>query len=205
MPKLGMLPVRRAALIRATMMVIHEGGLAEPTFAAICERAGLTSPSLINHYFKSKQELLSATMRELANGFVGEVAMKLVSAREPIDRVDAVIAANFAPSQCTPEAVSVWLWFWSRVPLEPAFAEVEKSLDTYLTTELKNVLKAWIPDDEIDDVVNGMLSLMYGLWLRFALDPASINVDSAHRVAKHMIHSQLKAYSIPTEGRTGSE
>jgi len=191
MPKLGMESIRRKELIKATTSVMHESGLSEPTLAAICARAGLSSSSIVNHYFKSKQELLACTMHELAAGFLGEVSLRVGTAKSAIDRVRAIIDSTFAPSQCTPEAVSAWLWFWSRVPTNEAFAEIEQATETHVVGELKRALQDIVPMNDVDDVAEGVMALMYGFWLRFALDPKKIDVETARRITQNAVVSKL--------------
>ncbi len=207
MPKLGMESIRRKELIKATTAVMHESGLSEPTLAAICARAGLSSSSIVNHYFKSKQELLECTMHELAAGFLGEISLRVSAAKSPIDKVRAVIDANFAPSQCTPEAVSAWLWFWGRVPTNEAFAAIELAADTHIIGELKRALQEIVPREDVDDVAEGVMALMYGFWLRFALDPKKIDVETARRITQDAVVSKLIVYgqnsgaAIPANSR----
>jgi TetR/AcrR family transcriptional repressor of bet genes len=194
MPKLGMESIRRRELIKATTSVMHESGLSEPTLAAICARAGLSSSSIVNHYFNSKQELLECTMRELAAGFLGEVSLRVGTARTAVAKVRAVIDANFAPSQCTPEAVSAWLWFWSRVPTNEAFAEIERATETRIVGELERALQAIVPAQDVADVAESVMALMYGFWLRFALDPRKIDVETARRITQDAVVSKLRVY-----------
>jgi TetR/AcrR family transcriptional repressor of bet genes len=61
MPKLGMSGIRKPQLIRATIRVIHDVGLADAAVAMIGQKANM-SPSIINHYFGGKDGLLEATM-----------------------------------------------------------------------------------------------------------------------------------------------
>jgi len=185
--------IRRKELIRATMTAIHRAGLAEPTVAAICKYAGLSSVSIVNHYFKSKQDLLECTMRDLAGDFLGEVALRAGSAQSPTDRVFAVIDANFAPSQCTPEAVSSWLWFWSRTPSSTVFADIERATHRHIITELKRGLALLLPANEVDDAAEGLLALMYGMWLRFALNPKILDVEAARRITRDHFLLRLQA------------
>jgi len=194
MPKLGMELIRKRELIRATTSVMHESGLAEPTLAAICARAGLSSSSFVNHYFKSKQDLLECTMRDLAAGFLGEIALRVSTARSAIDKVRAVIDANFAPSQCTPEAVSAWLWFWSRVPTNEVFAQIERAIDDHVVGELKRALQEIVPKADVDDVAEGIMALMYGFWLRFALGQKKLNIQTACRITQDAVVSKLSLY-----------
>jgi TetR/AcrR family transcriptional repressor of bet genes len=201
MPKLGMELIRKRELIRATTAVMHESGLAEPTLAAICARAGLSSSSIVNHYFESKQDLLECTMRDLAAGFLGEVALRVSTAKSALDKVRAVIDANFAPSQCTPEAVSAWLWFWSRVPTNEVFAQIEHAIDDHVVGELKRALHDIVPKADVDDVAEGIMALMYGFWLRFALDQKKLNIQTACRITQDAVVSKLSLYG---QGHAGA-
>lgn len=185
--------LRRKELIRATMTAIHRGGLAEPTVAAICRYAGLSSVSIVNHYFKSKQDLLECTMRELARDFLGEVVLRVGGAQTPRARVLAVIDANFAPSQCTPEAVSSWLWFWSRTPSSAVFADIERATHHHIITELKRGLTELLPAAEVKDGAESLMALMYGMWLRFALNPKILDVDAARSITRDNFMLRLQA------------
>jgi TetR/AcrR family transcriptional repressor of bet genes len=185
--------IRRKELIQATMTAIHRAGVAEPTVAAICEYAGAASSSIVNHYFKSKQDLLECTMHQLAADFLGEVALRVSAAQTPIDRVFAVIDANFAPSQCTPEAVSTWLWFWSRTPSSAVFAEIEQAAHRHLIEELTRSLSALLPAAEVNDAAHSLMALMYGMWMRFAPHPKLLDVEAARRITRDNFLMRLQA------------
>ena len=187
--------IRRKELIRATMTAIHRAGLAEPTLAAICEFAGLSSVSIVNHYFKNKQDLFEHTMHELAGDFLGEVSLRAGRVTTPIERVCAVIDANFAPSQCTPEAISSWLWFWSRTPSNTVFAEIERATHDHIIRELNRGLKELLPANEVKDASESLMALMYGMWLRFALNPKILDVEAARRITRDNFLLRLKASS----------
>ncbi|TIT75882.1 MAG: TetR family transcriptional regulator, partial [Mesorhizobium sp.] len=64
MPKIGMEPLRRRALIDATISAIGERGSLDVTMSEIAGRAGVSS-ALAHHYFGAKDELLFATMRHI--------------------------------------------------------------------------------------------------------------------------------------------
>jgi TetR/AcrR family transcriptional regulator, transcriptional repressor of bet genes len=176
--------VRRKELVQATMTAIHRAGLAEPTLAAICKYAGLASVSMVNHYFDSKQHLLESTMQELSADFLMHVASGSEGAQSAVERVYAVIDANFAPSQCTPEAVASWLWFWSRTPSNAVFARIERATYRQIITELTAGLAEILPAGEVKDAAESLMALMYGLWLRFALNPKLLDVESARRITR---------------------
>jgi TetR/AcrR family transcriptional regulator, transcriptional repressor of bet genes len=188
--------IRRKELIQATMTAIHRAGQAEPTVAAICKYARASSVSIVNHYFKSKQDLFECTMRELAGDFLGEIALRAHSAQTPLERVFAVIDANFAPSQCTPEAVSSWLWFWSRTPSSQVFADIEHATHGRTIGELKRGLSDLLPAKEVNDAAESLMALMYGMWLRFALDPKILNIEAARRITRDNFLLRLQASGV---------
>ena len=72
MPKLGMEPIRRRQLIDATIAAIDENGFADATISRISARAGV-STGVVHHYFRNKDDLLEATLRDLANTLRREV------------------------------------------------------------------------------------------------------------------------------------
>ena len=196
MPKLGMKTIRRKELIHATMSIIHETGLADPTLAMICERAGLSSSSIVSHYFKNKQELLKETMLDLVGSFLGEMALRVTAARTPLDKIYALIDANFAPSQCTPEAISVWMFFWGRVPVNDDFAEIERTLEKFIINELRQALTEIVPGEQVDDFAEGIIAIMYGLWLRYALDPKRITLKTAHQITRDLVNARIGVQAV---------
>ena len=64
MPKVGMEPIRRQQLIKATMAAIDEVGLADATVARIARHAGV-SAGIISHYFGGKDGLLAVSYTHL--------------------------------------------------------------------------------------------------------------------------------------------
>ena len=64
MPKVGMQPIRRRQLIDATLEAINEVGMHDATIAQIARRARRIT-GIISHYFKDKNGLLEATMRDI--------------------------------------------------------------------------------------------------------------------------------------------
>jgi TetR/AcrR family transcriptional repressor of bet genes len=190
--------VRKKDLVRATMLAIHETGMAEPTMAQISSRAGLSSGSIISHYFASKDELMEETYRELATVFVGEVVMRVRAARTPMEKVEAIVAAVFAPSQTSPEAVSAWLWYWSRAAITSGYADIERETYNKVRTELEAALSELVPQSGVQDLAEGLLALMYGLWLRFALDPTGLDAARAMNITMDSVRARLGVGQVVT-------
>ena len=56
MPKVGVEPIRKAALVNATIAEVGRAGSLDVTVSQIAKRAGMSS-ALAHHYFGAKDEL----------------------------------------------------------------------------------------------------------------------------------------------------
>ncbi|MCW1950823.1 MAG: transcriptional regulator BetI, partial [Octadecabacter sp.] len=97
MPKLGMEPIRRAALVKATIDCIGAQGSLDVTVSQIAKTAGMSS-ALAHHYFGGKDQIFLAAMHQILRDFGTEVRTALRATRTPRGRAEALISASFAPS-----------------------------------------------------------------------------------------------------------
>ena len=104
MPKLGMEPIRKAALVKATIVEIGRAGSLDVTVGQIARRAGM-SPALAHHYFGSKEGMFLAAMRHILTLYGAEVRGALATADGPEARLRAILAASFSPANFRREAV----------------------------------------------------------------------------------------------------
>ena len=111
MPKLGMEPIRRAALVKATIAQIGETGSLDVTVAQIAKRAGMSS-ALAHHYFGGKEQMFLAAMRHTMTVYGAEVRGALLMATDPKSRLQAIIKAGFGPANFRPEVIAAWLNFY---------------------------------------------------------------------------------------------
>ena len=98
-------PIRRAALVEATIAEIGAAGSLDVTVGQIAKRAGM-STALAHHYFGGKDQIFLAAMRQILRDFGVEVVTGLRAARTARARAEALIAASFAPSCFAPATVS---------------------------------------------------------------------------------------------------
>lgn len=106
MPKVGMQTLRRRQLIDATTEAINEVGMHDATIAQIARRAGV-STGIISHYFKDKNGLLEATMRDITSQLRYAVLRRLHALPEASAelRLRAIVAGNFDDSQISQAAM----------------------------------------------------------------------------------------------------
>ena len=111
MPKLGMEPIRRAALVKATIDEIGAVGNLDVTVSNIAKRAGMSS-ALAHHYFGGKDQIFLAAMRHTLAIYAAEVRAALGCARDHRGRLEAIIRAGFTSTNFQPKVIAAWLNFY---------------------------------------------------------------------------------------------
>lgn len=166
MPKLGMEPIRREALVQATIAEIGAARSLDVTVARIARRAGM-SPALAYHYFGGKEQILLAAMRRILSDFGAEVRRQLVAAG-PGDRAAALIRACFAPSCFTPAVIGAWMTFYVLAQSNVQALRLWRIYQRRLRSNLVHALRPQSDDPETGAVK--LAALIDGLYLRAALD-----------------------------------
>lgn len=160
--------IRRRQLIAATVESIHEVGFSATTLQSISRRAGV-SAGLVAHYFNDKNGLLEATLRSLATDLRDGIAARLRCARTPRDRIAAIVDGLLAPEQFEPRIARVWLAFWGQLTHAPGLKRVQNVYEKRLLSNLRQPLRALVPDGQADRQAVALAAMIDGLWLRAAL------------------------------------
>ncbi|MGN6548619.1 MAG: transcriptional regulator BetI [Pararhizobium sp.] len=190
MPKLGMEPVRRKALVDAALKTIGARGTLDVTMSEIARVAGV-SPALAHHYFGSKDQLLVETMRTLLRQLHLEASAALAAAPTPRARLSAVIAVSFSPEQFAPGTVAAWLAF---------YVDVQRSIETLrlfriyarrLNADLMSGLRPLIGAADGQRVSEGAAAMIDGLYIRQALHAGSGGAESPVQLVEDYITTQL--------------
>lgn len=165
--KLKAEPIRRAEIVKATILEIGARGSLEVTVAQIARRAGVSS-ALAHHYFGSKEQIFIATMRHVMALFGAEVRGALSTATGPRSRLEGIIRASFAPGSFRREVVSAWLNFYVLAQTEP---EAHRLLRIYHRRLSANLIFGLRPltGARAPRVAETIGALIYGLYLRAAL------------------------------------
>lgn len=186
MPKVGMEPIRREQLIKATLEVVRENGLSGATIAKISKRAGV-SVGIISHYFGDKEGLVIASMKYLlAEIYANQLAYRQ-SGQTPQDRIKAIVQANFSPSQTDPAAVVTWLSFWAEAMHHPELARLQQINRRRLKSNLAYSFGQMMPQAQAREAAIILTALIDGLWLHGAFDPGGINANQALSVCNSHI------------------
>jgi len=103
---------RRQQLIDATITSIAKFGLSNTTLAKVTQIAGL-SPGIVSFYFNSKDALLLATLRFVAEEYEAAWQGAVEAAGpDPAAQLRALIEVNFDAKLSAPARAAVWYSFW---------------------------------------------------------------------------------------------
>lgn len=190
MPKLGMEPIRKEALVKATIVEIGRTGSLDVTVSQIAKRAGM-SPALAHHYFGSKEEMFLAAMRHVLTLYGAEVRGALAAAEGPEGRIRAILRASFSPGNFRREAVGAWLNFWVLAQTVP---EAKRLLAIYQGRLRSNLISALRPlaGGHAPDVADGLGALIDGLYLREVLKEGAPDGKAAVRMGMDYLDCVLK-------------
>lgn len=177
MPKLGMEPIRRDALVTATIHEIGLRGSLDVTVGQIAKRAGV-SAALAHHYFGTKEAIFLSAMRHILKTYADEVRLALTGAETPRARLEAIVRASFAPSNFKPEVIASWLMFYMSAQSVPEAARLlavyKRRLASNLIHGLRPLVGARTPQ-----AAEGIAAMIDGLYIRQGLDRSAHDPEAA--------------------------
>ncbi len=184
-------PIRRSALVQATIAEIGEAQSLDVTVGQIARRAGMSS-ALAHHYFGGKDQIFLAAMRHILSEYGGEVRARLAQARGPKDRAAAIIIASFDETCFAPETVNAWMTLYAAAPNNPETKRLLRIYQGRLRSNLTHALRTISASPEVD--AQTLAALIDGLYLRAALSEAG-TANAARASALSTLELLLKGAS----------
>jgi TetR/AcrR family transcriptional regulator, transcriptional repressor of bet genes len=194
MPKIGMEPVRRKALVDAALRVIGDQGTLSVTMSDIARNAGV-SAALAHHYFGSKEQLLIETVRSLLKQLRDDTVTALQAAKTAREKLSAIVRVSFHADQFAPETIAAWLAFYSEAQRSD---ETRRFLAIYarrLRSNLVANLKALCGADDAVRVAEGAAAMIDGLYIRRALGSSPVTAEASIALTDDYITLNLTALS----------
>ena len=167
MPKLGMEPIRKGALVQATIDEIGRAGSLDVTVTQIAKRAGVSS-ALAHHYFGGKDQIFLAAMRHILTVYSAQVRAAMTVAKTPRARVDAIVHANFEAGNFRPEVISAWLNFYVLSQSNEGARRLLRVYQHRLHSNLVHDLRPLV-GDQAHDVADTIAAMIDGFYIRHAL------------------------------------
>lgn len=190
MPKVGMEPIRKDALVKATIHEIGRTGSLDVTVSQIAKRAGMSS-ALAHHYFGSKEQIFLAAMRHILSLYGAEVRGALAMADGPRDRLRAILRASFAALNFRREVIGAWLNFYVLAQTQPEAKRLLKIYQKRLHANLMHDLKQLV-GPRADSVAVGLAALIDGVYIRQALRDGAPDGTAAAALALNYLTLELE-------------
>lgn len=166
MPKVGMEPIRRDALVKATIAEIGAAHSLDVTVGQIAKRAGM-STALAHHYFGGKDQIFLAAMRHILVEYGIEVRARLAQARGQRARAQAIIIASFDETCFDPGTVNAWMTLYAASRTNSDTKRLLRLYQRRLRSNLTHALRG-LTDHPVADA-DTLAALIDGLYLRAAL------------------------------------
>jgi len=189
MPKIGMEPIRKDALVRATIVEIGRTGSLDVTVSQIAKRAGMSS-ALAHHYFGSKEQIFLAAMRHILSLYGAEVRGALVMADSPLDRLHAILRANFSNLNFRREVIGAWLNFYVLAQTVPEAKRLlniyQRRLHANLVHDLRKLVGA-----RAEATAHRIAAMIDGVYIRQALRDGAPDGAAAADMMLHLLTLEL--------------
>ena len=193
MPKLGMEPIRKAALIEATIYQIGLKGSLDVTVSQIAKSAGMSS-ALAHHYFGSKEEMFLAAMRHILTVYGKAVREALNEAQTPQERLSAIFHASFGETNFQREVVASWLNFWVLAQTAPQARRLLTLYEKRLHSNLVYCLRPLLGPRAVV-FAETLGALIDGLYLRQALTGQAPDAGAAVDKLEEALAAELRSHA----------
>lgn len=188
--------IRRRDLIEAAYQTFLEHGFNGMTMARIGERAGM-SHGIVNYYFKSKDELVSAVVRKANFLIMQDTARRLRAATSPRERVSAIIAGNFPDHLFTRDIARAWVSYYAALGQHRELDRMQMVVDVRLSRNLMHALKQIVDPERAKRVADYIAVLIDGYWLRHTKSHDPVDAATAIARIEDFIDAQLTAADHP--------
>jgi len=183
-------PIRREALVKATIVEIGRTGSLEVTVSQIAKRAGMSS-ALAHHYFGSKEQIFLAAMRHILTLYGAEVRGALAAAEGARGRLNAIVRASFAASSFRREVIGAWLNFYVLSQTRP---EAKRLLSIYQARLQSNLVHDLRPlvGHRAAAVARGVGAMIDGVYIREALKKGAPDGTAAAGLVLEYLERELE-------------
>jgi AcrR family transcriptional regulator len=199
-------PVRRQALIDATIECLKRYGHDGLSIRTISAQAGV-SVGLINHHFPNKNELVAAAYRHInAELIAGMQAAVARAGSSPRSRMRAFLEAWFSAPSLDADALAVWVVFWGLYRHSRLIQRVHRETYQDYVNLLRGLLAELLPPAaprsarirrgvrripsapvDLRLAAIGLTALLDGLWLEWCLEPGRFRPAEAVELCEQWV------------------
>jgi len=162
--------LRRRELAEAALRTVQKFGLKGTTVHRVSEEAGI-SHGLVHYHYRTKQELLEATVK-LTNYNITRLVMRLTGeCRTPGARLKAVLWGNLCPEILTTQTAHAWASYAGEAAFSPNLARIVKMIERRLMSNLTHDLRKIVPRQDALRIARFLTLQLDGIWHHVARAP----------------------------------
>ena len=195
---------RRRQLVDATMKCIARKGLGNTSIGDVAKEAGL-SQGIVNLHFESKDNLLTETLRTLANEYREQFDRTLEKAGpHPAESLRALMQMDLKPKLIDRQKLAIWFAFWGEVKSRPTYRKICDEHDRYYDSVVERLCAEIIADGGYTNVTaaaaaEALTCMTNGLWLSCLISPKEFDRDVAwSAIMSYLANVFPKHYEITT-------
>lgn len=195
-PRLGMAPVRREQIIRATIRCLARWGYAGLTMKRVAAEAAV-SQGILHYYFRDKAAMLAAAARRVTADLDRRVATEARGARNARERLRAVIGACLRTAVDNRDFWTVFIEFWGEAFHERRLAAVNQQAYTRARRLIGAGLAQGVAAGEfrridVEEAAVVVLAVLDGLSLQLTFDRGLMTLPRAARAAETVLFRYLE-------------
>lgn len=203
--------MRRQQIIDATITVIGRKGYAGTRLADVAKQAKV-SYGVVGFYFNTKNDLLLATLQWLADEYTRVWKDAVAKAGpEPVERLRAIIDADFSRKIASEKKIAVWYAFWSEARTRPAYRKLCAQLYNDYHWQVRTIVQELIeqggyPDLDARQVTVALNAMTDGMWLDLQIQPRDFDRAKAKEAIEMFLGKLFPAeFAQARETRTARE
>ncbi len=189
---------RRGQLIEATIEVIYCDGLSRLTLAKVARQAGL-STSIVNFYFKTKEQLLLETLQTVSREYETAVDRAFALSSDPTKTLRALVEAMLDPELCTPARAAVWYAFMGESQARGDYIgavrvrelAIRQRVKELFTTLFQGAGGAQSKPIHAAALARAFDALIDSVWEQSMMEPETLDLDDARTICFDYLKSVL--------------
>ena len=157
------------------------------TIDQICKQAGV-SRGLINHHFKTKEDLLTCIYADMTDHLVQNSA-----SNDPRQQLAEIIETSFDERSFNRSNLRAWLSIWGEVATNKVLNSLHQSryrkYKARISQALKSIAEVDKTDLDADSITRQLIALIDGLWLEYCLHSTDFSLAAARADCYRFLHS----------------
>jgi len=185
---------RRQQLIDATIKCIARNGMGSTSIGDVAREAGL-SQGIINLHFESKENLLTETLRFVADEYKTRFNKTLEAAGPgAAEKLQALVELDLRPAIMNRQKIPVWFAFWGEVKSRPTYRKICDVRDQYYDEVFEELCATIIAEGGYRNISAASVAMVLttmtnGMWVSYLINPRSFDRQAALRAASDLLHS----------------